>query len=122
MKDRIGPDGLTGAERDGLPPAVRNRKWRAALDAVSGRVVADCDRLDARNYDGDLLERDTGDLGDRTAIAEYGQAVRAASDHNPDVLARIRAGGRINNEAEYDLVTKAIADQAVARHEAGRSA
>ena len=109
-----GPDGLTRTEREALPPAERNRKWRAAMDAVAGRVVADCDRLDARDYDGNLLEADTGDRGDRQAIAEYGQAVRrdnleryeeaefqAGVAHNQAVDEAVDAWARANLPAEY---------------------
>ena len=78
-----GPDGLTTAERDALPAAERNREWLATMDAEAGRVRPECDRLDARNGLGDLLEPDPAksslpeDHGDRVAIAEYAQAVRA---------------------------------------------
>ena len=73
----VGPDGLTGQEREALPPAERNRKWKATQDAHAGKVRADADRLDATDAWGDPLETDTGDRGDRQAIAEYAEAVRA---------------------------------------------
>ena len=90
--------------------AERNRAWKATMDAEAGRVRAEDLRLDATNGFGEPLETDTGDRGDRVAIAEYVQAVRAASDHNPDVLARVKAGGRVNSEAEYAEVSRQIAE------------
>ena len=69
-------------EREAVPPAERNAAWKATMDAESGRVRAECDRLDAVDGWGDPLEGDPpgnlpADHYDRVAIAEYAQAVRA---------------------------------------------
>ena len=60
-----------------LSPAERNAAWKATMEAESGRVRPECDRLDAVDAWGDPVETDTGDRGDRVAIAEYARAVRA---------------------------------------------